>query len=168
MDVWTDSDWAGDRDERKSTSGGVVRLGSHCIKAWSSTQKTIALSSGEAEFIALVKGGSIGIGVSSMLSDLGIAVDSRLHLSTDSAAAKGISSRRGLGKIRHLDLGLLWIQQKVNEGSFIVKKVPGEANLSDGLTKYLENQKILTHLSLTNQTFMSERHPLMPNITTDQ
>ena len=49
VDVWTDSDWAGDRLQRKCTSGGVVRLGNHCVTMWSSTEKSIALSSGEAE-----------------------------------------------------------------------------------------------------------------------
>merc|ERR1711966_544547 len=89
VDVWTDSDWGGDRLERKSTSGGVIRLGEHCIKMWSSIQKGVALSSGEAEYYALVKGGSIGIGICSMLNDFGVTIDSRLFLSTDSSAAKG-------------------------------------------------------------------------------
>ena len=59
ISIWTDSDWAGDRIQRKSTSGGVDMLGNHCVKSWSSTQKTVALSSAEAEYIAMVKGGSI-------------------------------------------------------------------------------------------------------------
>ena len=72
ISIWTDSDWAGDRIERKSTSGGVVMLGNHCIKTWSSIQKTVALSSAEAEYVAMVKGGSIGLGIRSMLSDFEI------------------------------------------------------------------------------------------------
>ena len=40
-----DSDWAGDLKTRKSTSGGIIRLGSHTIKTWSSTQSSPALSS---------------------------------------------------------------------------------------------------------------------------
>ena len=102
--------------ERKSTSGGVIRLGDHCIKMWSSTQKSVALSSGEAEYYALVKDVSIAMGVCSMLSDFGITIDRRLFLSTDSSAAKGICDRRGLGKVRHIDVNMLWIQDRVQRG----------------------------------------------------
>ena len=48
VDAWTDTDYAGCKDSRKSTSGGVIMLGKHMIKSWSSTQTGIALSSGEA------------------------------------------------------------------------------------------------------------------------
>ena len=47
---WSDSDWAGCPETRKSTSGGVIMIGSHVIRTWSTTQSVIATSSGEAEF----------------------------------------------------------------------------------------------------------------------
>ena len=53
--VYTDSDWAGCRKTRKSTSGGFVMLGSHLIIHWASTQANVALSSSEAELNAIVK-----------------------------------------------------------------------------------------------------------------
>ena len=56
IDVYVDTDYAGCRKTRKSTSGGVATLGSHTIKSWSTTQAVIALSSGEAEFYGIVKG----------------------------------------------------------------------------------------------------------------
>ena len=49
VEVWVDTDYAGCRKTRKSTSGGQVLLGQHSIKSWSVTQAVIALSSGEAE-----------------------------------------------------------------------------------------------------------------------
>ena len=49
LDVWVDTDWAGCRKTRKSTSGGMAMLGSHIIKHWSTTQTVVATSSGEAE-----------------------------------------------------------------------------------------------------------------------
>jgi hypothetical protein len=49
IEVWTDTDYAGCQKTRRSTSGGVLRIGKHMIKSWSTTQATIALSSGEAE-----------------------------------------------------------------------------------------------------------------------
>ena len=54
--VCTDSDWAGDLETRKSTSGGILMLGGHCIKTWSCTQDPLAMSSCEAEYYALAEG----------------------------------------------------------------------------------------------------------------
>ena len=70
INTFTDSDWAGYKFCRKSTSGGLVQLGMHCIRSWFSTQTVIALSSGEAEFYSIVKGASQSIGIQSMLGDL--------------------------------------------------------------------------------------------------
>ena len=48
IDAYTGSDWAGDRVTRKSTSGGVLMMGSPLLKLWSSTHPMVALRSGEA------------------------------------------------------------------------------------------------------------------------
>ena len=55
MEVWSSSDRAGCPETRRSTSGGMMRLGTHQIKIWSTTQGIVALSSGEAGFYAIVK-----------------------------------------------------------------------------------------------------------------
>jgi hypothetical protein len=61
--IMSDSDWAGDEETRKSTSGGLLRYGGHLISHRCKTQATVALSSGEAELNTIVKGCSEGIGV---------------------------------------------------------------------------------------------------------
>ena len=101
IDVYTDTDWAGCPKTRKSTSGGCVMLGRHTIKHWSSTQTSIALSSGEAEFAGVIRGAGQGLGYQALLSDFG--VDAPLRVWTDSSAAIRICNRQGLGKLRHLD-----------------------------------------------------------------
>ena len=53
--VYSDTDWAGCPRTRKSTSGGCILVGTHLIKTWSSTQQSVAMSSGEAEFYGAVK-----------------------------------------------------------------------------------------------------------------
>ena len=111
-----------------------------CLKVWSSTQKHIALSSGEAEYYAAVKGGSEGLYLQGLCRDLGIQVHVRLH--TDSSACKGMCSRDGLGKLRHLDLQYLWLQQMVRAGRFQMKKVPGVWNPADLMTKPLAAKEI--------------------------
>ena len=112
--TFTDSDWAGDRSSRKSTSGGVVCLGHHMIISWSSTQQLVGISSGEAELYAFIKGASQTKGIISMLVDFGLTLNGTVC--TDASAAMGISLRRGLGRTRHLDVQDLWIQEEVAEG----------------------------------------------------
>ncbi len=92
INVWVDSDFAGCRRTRKSTSGGLVMWGNHPLKSWSTTQGIIALSSGEAEYYGMVKGGSIGLGMRAILRDLGI--EGKVKIKTDASAAKGIASRK--------------------------------------------------------------------------
>ena len=61
----SDVDWAGCR----STSGGAVMAGRHYIKSWSATQKSVTLSSGEAELVAAVKMSSEIIGIAQLWKD---------------------------------------------------------------------------------------------------
>ena len=86
-------------------------IGSHMLKSWSTTQSVIALSSGEAEYYSMVKGGSVGLGVQAMLQEIGIKLE--LVIKCDASAAVGIVMRRGLGKLRHIDLTQLWLQEKL-------------------------------------------------------
>ena len=88
--------------------------GSHPLKSWSTTQGVIALSSGDAEYYGMVRGGSVALGVKAILRDLGI--EGKAKIKTDASAAKGIASRKGLGKIRHIEVNQLWLQDKVANG----------------------------------------------------
>ena len=108
-------------------------VGSHLIKSWSSTQPTITLSSGEAELHGVVRASAAGLGFLSLLADLGITTPLRVW--TDSSASKGMCARQGLGKVRHLDVQDLWIQQRVRNGDFELYKIPGERNPGDLFTK---------------------------------
>jgi hypothetical protein len=119
-------------------------LGSHVIKHWSSTQPSVTLSSGEAEFYGVVRGAGMGLGYQSLLRDVGKHLPLRLW--TDSSAAIGICSRQGLGKLRHLDTHTLWVQQAVRERRVDLRKVDGEANPADALTKYFSSKDKLAHL----------------------
>ncbi len=76
--------------------------GDHCIKTYSSTQDIVAVSSGEAEFYVIVKGGSHGLGGVGIFRDLGFAI--LLQIDADSFAAKSICARGGAGKVRHIDV----------------------------------------------------------------
>ena len=68
--MFTDSDWAGCKETRKSSSAGVMMLGAHALKAYKRKQKIIARSSAEAELYAAAFGASEVKGIVSLLRDL--------------------------------------------------------------------------------------------------
>ena len=129
--VMVDSDWAGCSLTRKSTNGGCLMWRGVCLKAWSTTQGAVALSSGEAEYYAAVKGASEGLGFQSACRDLGIHFQQpdRVCVLTDSSACKGICQRTGLGKVRHLEVAYLWLQDLTRKGRITLKKIPGQLTL---------------------------------------
>ena len=134
--------------------------GSHLIKSWSSTQSVIALSSGEAEYYGMVKGASVGLGLRAVLSDFNISV--RLTLKSDASAAIAIASRRGLGKVRHIEVCQLWLQEKVRKGEIEVVKVSTDENVADALTKYVSRENMSKHMIATEQKSRDGRHVLAP------
>ena len=91
----------------------------------------------------------MGLGVQAMLKEIGINIG--LVLKCDASAAVGIVMRRVLGKVRHIDLSQLWLQEKVAQGSLKVIKVKTGENKSDALTKYLSAQDIDKHMRMTGQ-----------------
>ena len=66
IDVYVDSDWAGDKQQRKSTSGGLVIVGGRVVKSWSRTQRGRSLSSAEAEYYAIVMGAAEALAVQAL------------------------------------------------------------------------------------------------------
>ena len=137
-------------------------LGTHCIKTYSTTQDTIALSSGEAEYYGLVRIAAHCLGIRSLLRDLDITCSIKLF--TDASAAKGIASRRGAGKIRHIEVNQLWLQEKVSCGDISVHKVDGCDNIADILTKYVE-RNILDRLYPRMYCELHlDRHSIAPEV----
>ena len=125
----------------------VYNTGGHCIIfGWGRVQ---------------LKGSSIGLGIRGIKSDRG--VNSKIEVLTDSSAAKGISARKGVGRVRHIVVNQLWVQDKVRSGDIEIVKVDGDKNLGDALTKYLDASDTTKHCEGTGQYLVfGERHPLMP------
>ena len=136
-------------------------VGRHLIKAWSATQASISLSSGEAEYYGVVRGVGIGLGMQALYRDIGLEMP--LTAWTDSSAAIGVAGRQGLGKLRHLECHSLWIQQRLRRKEFRLLKVAGEANPADLFTKHLESRgKVDQVVSLFNCKFLDGRPETAP------
>eukprot|EP00973_Karenia_brevis_P012167 1650811-Karenia_brevis.AAC.1 len=86
-------------------------------------------------------------GLVSLAKEVGFEdLSSVIMLGTDSRAAKSFVCRRGLGKMRHLEIRDLWLQKEVHDGNLIVYKVPREENPADLMTKALSNKDMESRL----------------------
>ena len=139
-----DSDFAGCPITRKSTTGTATYHGGHCLEFTSNLQATEALSTGEAEFYASVKGTSCGLGSVSSTSDMGLSMS--LGLETDAAAGKGIVQRLGAGRIKHIETQYLWIQRIFYERKASIRKIPRADNASDMGTHHCSGAEIEQHM----------------------
>ena len=129
----------------------VWSLGGHCIKTWSASQGAYALSSAEAELYGMVERVTRAKGLRTLAWELGFrSLRNVIKLGTDSSAAKSFVSRRGLGKMRHLEIRDLWLQAEVEQGRLEVHKVKGDQNPADLMTKVLSLREVVDRLSWMN------------------
>ena len=88
-----------------------MMLGSHLIRSYSKTQSVIAKSSGESELYGVVRASTESLGISSLFEDFG-EEGMRVRVGMDATAAMGIVQRRGLSKLRHVEMDVLWVQEQ--------------------------------------------------------
>ena len=133
LQVHVDSDWTGDSFGRKSTTGVTVRRGKHLLRHMSCLQTLVALSSGEAEYYALIRGACTSLGIQSHYQDW--MIDVPIQIYSDSPAARSVARRRGIGgRLRHLQTRHLWLQSRVALGHLKLDVVASERNKSSGYT----------------------------------
>ena len=124
------------------------------LMTWATTQTVVALSSGDAKYYLVANCMCEAVGIK------GIAKD----MSTDSSAAKGIATRRGLEKVIHLETRTLWAQDKIDEGFVVVKKIGGDRNVADILTKYFSSSRLRSLLADLPVTELEGRFSPAPQL----
>ena len=87
--------------------------GGQCIKSWSKTLPILALSSGEAELMAVVRGSQEALGMQALMEDVGLKA--KLEVRSDATAAIGMVARLRLGKVRRLSVSDLWVQHAARD-----------------------------------------------------
>ena len=122
--------------------------GAHLICHWSRTQQLIALSSAEAELNASVKAAQEALGVAHLEEELGRHLLIRLY--GDSSANHGIIQRQGTGKVKHLSVRQLWLQQQAELGLCIHSKIPRALNSADMCTHHFTRAEADNHMGRLN------------------
>ena len=97
-----------------------------------------------------------------MLKDIGLHASVTLY--SDSSAARGIIHRAGLGKLRHLETGYLWLQSAVAKKRLQVRKANGPENPADLFTKYLTNADMWKHMCFLQMPSEEGRSGVVPRI----
>ena len=116
-------------------------MGHHLVKSWSRTQDSVTLSSAEAELVALSKLATEILGVRSMAAEWGLSNPREPSvLWADASAALSIAKRQGAGKMRHINVRTLWLQEKEVQEVLSYVKIKGEDNPADGLTKHVRQE----------------------------
>ena len=159
--VYSDANWASDASDRRSTSGGVIQHGSHYLKSWSKTQSLVALSSAESELYGLVKASSEALGFQSTIRDMGQAWGTVVL--SDASAALGVIQRQGLGRLRHVDCGFLFVQGLNARKIVQFSKVPGSDNPADVCTKGVGGDALVKHTLAVGGSYRTGRPQLCPD-----
>ena len=141
IEVVTDADYAGNKNDRRSTTSFQIFIDGNLMESRVRSQKAIALSSGESEFVAIVAGCSDGMLIRHLwMAMVGEPCDMKVR--SDSSAARAMVQRQGIGRVRHLDAALLWVQQKESEKIFNVGAIGTELNCADIGTKNLTRSRL--------------------------
>ncbi len=116
----------------------------------------------------MVKGASQAMGLKAIAEDIGAKFAGPIQINADASAAIGIGSRLGVGKVRHIEVNQLWIQEKVREGRIQLVKVDGIENLADALTKCVESDMLDKHIRGNGGEVIEGRHEVTPEVQSSE
>jgi hypothetical protein len=135
---YSDSDWGGDADERRSTAGVIFFLGHMPVTWQSQKQKSVALSTCEAEYVAGAMGACQAIWLIQVLSDITGKPAQQPVLKMDNQSAIALSKNPVLhDRSKHIDTKYHFIRDCVNSGKISVEYASTQEQLADILTKAL-------------------------------
>lgn len=138
---YSDSDWGGD-SSRRSTSGFVFNVGSGAITWQSKRQRVVALSTCEAELVAMTQATKEAIWLRALLNELGHREAGATVIYGDNQGAIALSRNpHGYhGRSKHVDIQDKFVTQKVSDGTVDVQWTDTSQQVADGLTKPLPKE----------------------------
>jgi hypothetical protein len=157
LSAFTDADWAGDPDDRRSTSGLLVYLGPNPITWSAKKQLTVSSSSTESEYRALALASAELCWLRTLLKDLGIFISAAPILWCDNVSALAIASNPVFHACtKHIEVDLHFVRERVLRKDLTVKFVSTLDQLADIFTKSLSPNRFL---ALRSNLMASVRPP---------
>ena len=149
---YVDSDYAGDLDKRRSLTGYVFTLGGSAISWKASLQPVVALSTTEAEYIAVTEVIKEGIWLRGLLGELSSCSD-KIDILCDSQSAIHLTKDQMFHeRTKHIDIKYHFVRDIISRGDILVKKISTHENPADMLTKPLPRIKFKHCLNLIGVT----------------
>jgi len=133
--AYTDSDWAGDKNSRRSTSGYIIQIFGNTVSFGSKVQKTVALSSTEAELMAVTEGVKEILYIKNLLSEF-IEVQLPIPVHVDNQGAWHLARNPvNASRSKHIELRHFYIRDYVSAGTIMILNIDTADNVSDLFTK---------------------------------
>ena len=172
---YSDADWAGDKVDRKSTSGFIFMMNNGPISWCSKKQTSVALSSTEAEYMALTLAAKEATWLRLLLTELGLLDEGNQHakiaLRGDNQSAIALGSNPILHqRTKHIDIQHHYIRDEVEARRIELKYVPTAEMIADGLTKPLLSMKFhafIKQLGMASPSIQVSAAPPSPTILTE-
>ena len=143
---WTDSNWAGDLDTRRSTTRYCFTLGSGAISWSSKKQPTVALSLTEAEYRAACFGTCEVVWLRQLLGDLGYPQKKSSTIWCDNQSCIAIARNPVFhARTKHIEIQYHFVREKLLDGVITLVYCKTEDNLADLFTKALPQASVMVH-----------------------
>jgi hypothetical protein len=144
----SDSDYAGNTDDRRSISGTVAYVNDAPAIVRSSTQKHVTLSVTEAEGAAAVSCTQDMLYLFNLIKSIGCRVKLPMLLEVDNKGAVDLANNHKVGgRMRHVDVRNHFMRELKDEGMLVIKHIPGSLNEADILTKNTAAPIFSSHVS---------------------
>lgn len=133
---FSDSDYAGDRDDRRSTSGYIFMLTGGAVSCASKKQSIVTLSTTEAEYVAAAYGACQGVWPRNILGEIGAPQTEGTVFYCDNSSTIKLSKNPVLhGRSKHIHVRYHFLRDLVNEGTIQLDYCPTQEQLADFMTK---------------------------------
>jgi len=145
---YSDADYANDINKRRSTTRWVFRLWNSTISWKSSLQHVVALSTTEAEYIALLEAFKEAMWLKGLVSEL-LGLEVKANLLCDNQSAIHLYKNQAHHeKTKHIDVRLHFIREMIENKYVFLSKVAGENNAADIFTKAVPLTKLQHYLKI--------------------
>ena len=151
---YSDADWAGDVDDRKSTSGYMFQITGGPVSWRSGKQGTVALSTAEAEYVALSSAVQESVWMRRLLSELEYPPGGPTTILEDNQSSIAMARNPKFhGRAKHIDIKHHFVREQVSDGLIRLKYCPTNEMVADILTKGLAQQQF---------SFLREKAGIVP------